>query len=45
MKTQENIEETKFEILINSKTKRPEKILAIPSLGSKKAKSIKRENT
>ena len=38
----ENIEETKFEILINSKnSKRPEKILAIPSLGSKKARSIK----
>ena len=38
----ENIEEAKFEILINSKnSKRPEKILAIPSLGSKKAKSIK----
>tara|TARA_B100001287_G_scaffold156057_1_gene131312 strand:+ start:855 stop:2240 length:1386 start_codon:yes stop_codon:yes gene_type:complete len=38
----ENIKEAKFEILINSKnSKRPEKILAIPSLGSKKAKSIK----
>jgi len=38
----ENINEAKFEILINSKnSKRPEKILAIPSLGSKKAKSIK----
>ena len=38
----ENIEDTKFEILINSKnSKRPEKILEIPSLGSKKAKSIK----
>ena len=38
----ENIEESKFEILINSKnSKRPEKILAIPSLGSKKARSIK----
>ena len=38
----ENIEEAKFEILINSKnSKRPEKIFAIPSLGSKKAKSIK----
>ena len=38
----ESIEETKFEILINSNnSKRPEKILEIPSLGSKKAKSIK----
>ena len=38
----EKIKEAKFEILINSKnSKRPEKILAIPSLGSKKAKSIK----
>ena len=38
----ESIEETKFEILINSnKSKRPEKTLEIPSLGSKKAKSIK----
>ena len=38
----ENIEEAKFEILINSNnSKRPEKILEIPSLGSKKAKSIK----
>ena len=38
----ENIEETKFEILINSNNlQRPEKILEIPSLGSKKAKSIK----
>jgi len=38
----ENIEETKFEILINSNnSQRPEKILEIPSLGSKKAKSIK----
>ena len=38
----ENIEESKFEILINSKnSKRPEKTLAIPSLGSKKARSIK----
>jgi len=38
----EKIKEAKFEVLINSKnSKRPEKILAIPSLGSKKAKSIK----
>ena len=38
----EKIEETKFEILINSNnSKRPEKILEIPSLGSRKAKSIK----
>ena len=40
----EKIKEAKFEILINSKnSKRPEKILAIPSLGSKKAKSIKKK--
>jgi len=38
----ENINDTKFEILINcNKTKRPEKILEIPSLGSKKAKLVK----
>ena len=38
----ENIEETKFEILINGQnSKRLEKILEIPSLGSKKAKLIK----
>ena len=38
----EKIVKSKFEILINSKnSKRPEKILAIPSLGSKKARSIK----
>ena len=40
----EKIKDAKFEILINSKnSKRPEKILAIPSLGSKKAKSIKKK--
>ena len=40
----EKIKEAKFENLINSKnSKRPEKILAIPSLGSKKAKSIKKK--
>ena len=40
----EKIKEAKFEVLINSKnSKRPEKILAIPSLGSKKAKSIKKK--
>ena len=40
----EKIKEAKFKILINSKnSKRPEKILAIPSLGSKKAKSIKKK--
>ena len=40
----EKIKEAKFEILINSKnSKRPEKILVIPSLGSKKAKSIKKK--
>ena len=40
----EKIKEAKFEILIYSKnSKRPEKILAIPSLGSKKAKSIKKK--
>jgi len=38
----ENMNDTKFEILINSKnSKRPKKILEIPSLGSKKAKSVK----
>jgi len=38
----ENMNDTKFEILINSNnSKRPKKILEIPSLGSKKAKSVK----
>ena len=38
----ENMNDTKFEILINSSnSKRPKKILEIPSLGSKKAKSVK----
>ena len=38
----ENMNYTKFEILINSNnSKRPKKILEIPSLGSKKAKSVK----
>ena len=40
----EKIKEAKFEVLINSKnSKRPEKILVIPSLGYKKAKSIKKK--
>ena len=38
----ENMNDTKFKILINSNNaKRPKKILEIPSLGSKKAKSVK----
>ena len=38
----ENMNDTEFEILINSNnSKRPKKILEIPSLGSKKAKSVK----
>ncbi len=38
----ENMNDTKFKILINSNnSKRPKKILEIPSLGSKKAKSVK----
>ena len=38
----ENMNDTKFEILINSSnSKRPKKILEIPSTGSKKAKSVK----
>jgi L-fucose isomerase-like protein len=38
----ENMNDTKFEILINSNnSKRPKKILEIPSLGSKRAKSVK----